>query len=317
MSTLRRSAGRQRWWRYCRVSHTEQWKQPRFDHLHQLQFCAQPYTFPTAGSHYSHWTWCECTAMERRRQGYKQCRIQTYKRKYLYKCSFTQRLHGAPLVLWHWFQPCHPAPIEKSVYRFTPEPSGVGSPLNGSLKTRLDDLRLLFRLAANIYLRSVHRLKRVIAIYKVGLVLVGSGHGTQAVLVSNFLSFVSGVQKRERWRSAPPAGVWSWLQHPVQTQEHGHVLCQAQQQSDGVRPHQGPHQHVSANTGDGERMESTAGFKTETEIQIFYWCHSVVCLKNLNFSTTCTTSEVMQVNCTQHYITNTDQHKAHLVTEQL
>lgn len=56
----------------------------------------------------------------------------------------------------------------------------------------------------------------------------------------------AGVQKRERRRSAPPAGVRSWLQHPVQAQEHSHVFCQAQQQSDGVWPHQGPSQHVSA-----------------------------------------------------------------------
>lgn len=57
----------------------------------------------------------------------------------------------------------------------------------------------------------------------------------------------SGMQKRKRWHSAPPAGVRGRLQHPVQTQEHSHVLCQAQQQSHGVWPDQGPHQHVSAN----------------------------------------------------------------------
>lgn len=55
----------------------------------------------------------------------------------------------------------------------------------------------------------------------------------------------SGLQKRERRCSAPPAGVRGGLQHLVQTQEHSHVLCQAQQQSDCLRPHKGSRQHVS------------------------------------------------------------------------
>lgn len=70
---------------------------------------------------------------------------------------------------------------------------------------------------------------------------------TNKVDLKNKNSTSSGMQKRKRWHSAPPAGVRGRLQHPVQTQEHSHVLCQAQQQSHGVWPDQGPHQHVSAN----------------------------------------------------------------------
>lgn len=53
------------------------------------------------------------------------------------------------------------------------------------------------------------------------------------------------MQERKRRRGAPPAGVRRRLQHPVQTQEHGHVFCKAEQQSASVRPRQGPSQHVS------------------------------------------------------------------------
>lgn len=79
------------------------------------------------------------------------------------------------------------------------------------------------------------------------------------------------MQERKRRRGAPPAGVRRRLQHPVQTQEHGHVFCKAEQQSASVRPRQGPSQHVSV---DKRSPPQAAGLAAHLNIFLHLECLS-------------------------------------------